>query len=67
MAFLQDTQVVLLIWVSLPTVLVRQVAWLDREPLAAMPAFRRGGAWSLGSWREFKTALGRPEQDLATV
>ena len=34
MAFLQDTQVVLFLWVSLPTVLVRQVAWLDREPLA---------------------------------
>ena len=34
MAFLQDTQVVLFLWVSLPTVHVRQVAWLDREPLA---------------------------------
>ena len=34
MAFLQDTQVVLFLWVSLPTVYVRQVAWLDREPLA---------------------------------
>ena len=34
MAFLQDTQLVLLIWVSLPTVHLRQVAWLDREPLA---------------------------------
>ena len=51
LAFPQDTQVFLLNWVSLPTVHVRQVAWLDREPLAPMPAFRRGGrpgAWAAG-------------------
>ena len=34
MAFLQDTQLVLFLRVSLPTVHLRQIAWLDRQPLA---------------------------------
>ena len=46
MASLQDTRVVLLIWVPLPTVLVRQVAWLDREPLA--PSLRSVEGVGLG-------------------